>query len=142
MSYVLLFVIVASCLRRSEVPAFMKYNLVLAVICALGTIWEYRFHYNVFYDMVGQAPAGHVHRRQLLVGGMDDIGRRMTMGPAEHPLEVTGDADDGAADRARRHHAGAERRSRDPLRLAACILLAAAISTYRKSALLAPIAAC
>jgi hypothetical protein len=49
LSYALLFVIVASTVRKREVPAFLKYTLVLAVLCALGTIWEYRFHYNMFY---------------------------------------------------------------------------------------------
>ena len=49
-SFVSLFVIAASALRRSEVPAFLNYTLILAVICALGVIFEYRFKQNPFYD--------------------------------------------------------------------------------------------
>ena len=65
----------------------------------------------------------------------------MTLGPADHPLEVDRHAHDGAADRARRDHPRAPSAAAAILYvLAACILLAAAISTYRKSALLGPVA--
>ena len=50
-SYLSFFLVVASVVRRAEVRAFLKYTLVLAVICAVGTIVEYRFKYNVFYDL-------------------------------------------------------------------------------------------
>ncbi len=100
-SYVMLFVIVASSLRRSEVPAFMKYNLILAVVCALGTIWEYRFHYNVFYELADKILPGLFVVSKSGLGGIDDIGRVMTSGPAGHPLEVDRDDHDGPPDRAR-----------------------------------------
>jgi len=47
-SYVSIFVIVASSVRRTEVPAFMKFTLVLAVIFGAEMIYEYRFKQNLF----------------------------------------------------------------------------------------------
>ncbi len=82
MSFVMLFVIVASSVRRAEIRPFLKYNLVLAVICALGTIWEYRFHYNVFYELSDKFLPGIFTVDKTFVGGIDDIGRAMTVGPA------------------------------------------------------------
>ena len=71
-SYLSIFVIVASSVRRTEVPAFMTYSLVLAVICGLEIIYEYHFHQNLFvtwtqsllprpFELVGQRgePLGH-----------------------------------------------------------------------------------
>ena len=50
-SYLSLFVIVASVVRPGEVRAFLNFMLGLAVILAVGMIVEYRFAYNVFYDL-------------------------------------------------------------------------------------------
>ena len=43
--------IVASVVRPGEVQAMLKFMLVLAVVMAVGMIVEYRFPYNVFYDL-------------------------------------------------------------------------------------------
>ena len=138
----LFFLIVASSVRRSEVPAFLKFTLVLGVICALGdrsgstastttSSTSCRDTLLPGFFTVGAIDAGEV----------DDIGRRMTLRPGRAPARDRRHAVDGAADRARRDRSTAsERRGRILYGLAACILLAAAISTYRKSALLAPIA--
>ena len=138
-SFALFFLIVASSVRRTEVPAFMKYTLVLAVLTALGTIWEYRFHYNVFYDLSdkllpGFFQVGHVNSYEV-----DDIGRLMIRGPAEHPLETVGMLSMAFPIGLVGIIHSKERRDRILYGLASCILLAGAIATYRKSALLAPI---
>jgi hypothetical protein len=139
-SYGLFFVIVASSVRRAEVPAFMKYTLWLSVLMALGTIWEYRFHYNVFYDLSHKIlPGGLFQVGTVDSTERDEIGRLMTRGPAEHPLETVGMISMAFPIALVGIVHSKERRQRVLYGLAACILLAAAISTYRKSALLAPV---
>jgi hypothetical protein len=139
-SYGLLFVLVASSVRRSEVPAFMKYTLGLAVLCALGVIWEYRFRYNVFHVFSDALLPGVFQVTPIDPNEIDDIGRRMTRGPAEHPLETVAMLSMALPIALVAIIHGTRRRDRLLYGLAACILLAAAISTYRKSALLAPLA--
>jgi len=139
LSFALFFLIVASSVRRTEVPAFMKYTLVLSVLTAIGTIWEYRFHYNVFYDLSDKILPGIFQVGTVNSYEVDDIGRAMIRGPAEHPLETVGMLSMAFPIALVGIIHSKERRDRVLYGLAACILLAAAISTYRKSALLAPV---
>jgi hypothetical protein len=139
LSMALFFLIVASSVRRTEVPAFFKYTLVLSVLCAIGTIWEYRFHYNVFYDLPHRLLPGFFSVGTVNSLERDEIGRLMIRGPAEHPLETVGMLSMAFPIALVGIVHGTERRQRILYGLAACILLAAAISTYRKSALLAPV---
>jgi len=87
-SYVALFVIVASVVRRSEVRPFLTYTLVLALICALGTIVEFRFEYNVFYQLSDRLLPGIFQVGQIDSSAVDEIGRRAVHGPAQNALEV------------------------------------------------------
>jgi hypothetical protein len=138
-SFGLFFLIVASSVRRTEVPAFFKYTLGLAILCALGIIWEYRFHYNVFYDLSDKLLPGFFQVGSVDSNERDEIGRLMIRGPAEHPLETVGMLSMAFPIALVGIIHSKERRQRILYGLAACILLAAAISTYRKSALLAPV---
>jgi hypothetical protein len=138
-SFALFFLIVASSVRRTEVPAFMKYTLVLSVLTAIGTIWEYRFHYNVFYDLSDKILPGFFQVGAVNSYEVDDIGRLMIRGPAEHPLETVGMLSMAFPIALVGIIHSKERRDRVLYGLAACILLAGAIATYRKSALLAPV---
>ena len=52
-SYISIFVIVASSIRRSEVPAFMTFTLVLAVMVGLEALYEYHTHVNLFNTLLG-----------------------------------------------------------------------------------------
>jgi hypothetical protein len=138
-SYVTFFVLAASVVRRSEVPAFMTYTLGLALVCALGTLWEYRFHYNVFYEMSDKLLPGIFTVGEAESAALDSIGRRLVRGPAEIPLEAVAMlvmalpiALVGLI------HARAWR-GRILHGLASALLLAAMISTFRKSAFMAPI---
>ena len=138
-AYSSFFLMVASVVRQSEVRNFMIYILVLAVICGLGTIWEYRFQYNVFYDWADKLLPGIFLVGAAESSGVDEIGRRLTRGPAELGLEAVAMlsmalpiALVGILD-------AKVTRERVLYGLAAGILLAAAISTYRKSAFMAPI---
>ena len=137
-AYAVFFVIVASSIKRSEVPAFLRFTLILAVIAGIGTIVEYRFAYNVFYDLSHKLlPGFQVGAAQS--AGVDNLGRRLVEGPAEVPLEAVGMftlalpiALVGLVDTKRWW-------PRVGYGLAAAILLAAAVSTERKSGLLGPL---
>jgi hypothetical protein len=141
-SFVALFLVVASSVRHSEVPAFFKYTLGLAVLCALGTIIEYRFQWNIFYELSEKLLPGTFRVGAAESGSVDSIGRRLTRGPAEHPLEAVAMLSMALPIALVWMMHAKERRDRILYGLAACILLAAAISTYRKSALIAPVAVC
>jgi hypothetical protein len=138
-SFALFFLIVASSVRRTEVPAFMKYTVVLGVLTAIGTIWEYRFHYNIFYNFSGKILPGFFSVGTVNSYEVDDIGRLMIRGPAEHPLETVGMLSMAFPIALVGIIHSKERRDRILYSIAACILLAGAIATYRKSALLAPV---
>ena len=137
----MLFVIVASSIRRAEVPAFLKYTLVLAVLCALGTIWEYRFHYNVFYAWSDKLLPGIFSVGQTESSAVDEIGRRIVIGPGEISLEAAAMLSMGLPIALVGIMSSARWRGRVLYGLAASILMAGAISTYRKTALIAPVSA-
>ncbi|HWC25820.1 MAG TPA: hypothetical protein VG474_04480 [Solirubrobacteraceae bacterium] len=138
-SYLSLFVVVASVVRRSEVAAFLKYTLALAVVCALGMIWEYRFKYNIFYAWSDQLLPGIFEVGSAESEAVDDMGRRIVRGPAQIPLEAVA----MMAMALPVALVGLIRSSRAGPRLlyalATALLLAATVSTYRKSAFVAPI---
>jgi hypothetical protein len=138
-SYALLFVMIASVVRITEVRAFMTYTLVLAVIAALGIIWEYRFKYNVFYEWSDKLLPGIFHVALFDPSGVDEIGRRQTRGPAELGLEAAAMLAMAMPIAFVGVMHATRWRNRVLYGLAACLLLAAAISTYRKTAFVAPI---
>jgi hypothetical protein len=142
-AYLAFFVLITSIVRPPEVRAFLKYTFVLAVIAALGTIWEYNQHYNVFYDLSSKifVPKLFVSQTTGQLGTVDEIGRRLTRGPAQHGLELTSMlamalpiAVVGLVEKKRT-------RTRLGYALAATLFLAAAIATFRKTAIVAPITA-
>jgi hypothetical protein len=139
LSYALLFVIVASTVRKREVPAFLKYTLVLAVLCALGTIWEYRFHYNMFYAWSDKLLPGAFTVGATESSAVDEIGRRIVLGPGEISLEAAAMMSMGLPIALVGIMQSAKWRGRLLYGLAASVLLAGAISTYRKTALIAPV---
>jgi hypothetical protein len=140
LSYLSLFVMLASVVRRSEVRPFLTYTLILACLCALGTVWEYRFHYNAFYTWSAQLLPGIFDVGTAEPTGVDEIGRRLVRGPGEVPLEAVAMFTMALPIALVGVLRSARARERILYGLAACLLLAAAVSTYRKSAFLAPIA--
>ena len=84
LAYLSLFVMAASVVRRSEVRPFLIYTLLLAVICSLGMLWEYRFIYNVFFEFSGKLPG--IFEVDVMQTGYDFSGRRRTQGPTKHGL--------------------------------------------------------
>jgi hypothetical protein len=139
-SYLSLFVITASVVRRAEVAAFMKYTLGLAVVCALGMVWEKHFFHNPFFDW-SQKLLPNVFQVATDPSGYDSAGRRFVHGPTQHPL-VAASMLSMAVPIAILGLIHAQRASRRILYGAAvCVLLAGVISTQRKTGLVAPVAA-
>jgi hypothetical protein len=137
-AYLSLFVVVASAVRPAEVPAFLKYILALAVICAIGVIWEYRTGFNVFYDLTTRAAPGFFQVPQF-ASVFDELGRRDVVGPTELGLEAVAILS-MAFPIAIVGIMHAKRWSgRIVYGIAVLILGLAMLSTYRKSALLAPV---
>jgi len=137
-SYLSLFVVVASVVRRAEVRAFLKYTLVLAVICAVGTIVQYRFKYNVFYDLPHRLLPGFFSVGSPYTG-VDELGRDAVTGPAELGLEVVAMLAMALPIALVGLLQAARWRTRILYGLAACLLMAAAVSTNRKSGLIIPL---
>jgi hypothetical protein len=140
-SYLSIFVIVASSVRRSEVPAFLTYTLVLAVVVGLGIVIEYRFKTNLFYSWTQKLlPPGFDFVASGTGDGLDALGRRWIAGPTAYgveaigmlamalPIAIVGII--GSPTRWRRVFYG----------LAIAVLLAGMFATQRKSALIAPVA--
>ena len=141
-AYVSLFVIASSVVRPSEVRPFMLYTLLLAVVCAVGMIWEYRFKHNVFYDMSQRFLPGvfSFNGIESSAAGVDEIGRRMIRGPAAIPLEAVAMLAMAVPIAVVEVMRARCWRPRLLYGLAGCLLFAALIATYRKSGLLAPAA--
>ncbi|HST55130.1 MAG TPA: O-antigen ligase family protein [Solirubrobacteraceae bacterium] len=84
-SYIVFFFIVASVLRPREVPRFVALMVGLGVIVAVGTIIEFRFHYNPFYSLWGKLVPVTLPN---LLDMPDSIGRLTVYGPTLQPLEL------------------------------------------------------
>jgi hypothetical protein len=140
-SYVSIFVIVASSVRRSEVPAFLTFTLVLSVICGLGIIYESRMNVNVFNTLSATIfPSPFEVVADASGMAVDSLGRRWIGGPAAYGVEAVFMLA-MAMPIAVVKIIGAPTRRRQLLYgLAIVVLLAAMFSTQRKSALIAPAA--
>jgi O-antigen ligase len=140
LSYAALFVIVASVVRPTEVQAFVKYTLILAVVCGLGALWEYRFKHNLFYEWAHMLlPSGLFEVPVPNAAAIDELGRRLTLGPAEAPLELAAMAGLALPIALVGGMHAKRRRDRILYGLAACVLLAAGFTTYRKTAFVVPV---
>jgi hypothetical protein len=138
-SYATVFLIIATVVRPSEVRAFVKYTLILGVLCGVGALWEYRFHYNVFYQWSHTLlPSGLFTVPLPDPTAVDELGRRLTLGPAEAPLELAAMAALALPLALVGVMHARCRRNRILYGVASCVLLAAGLATYRKTAFVAP----
>lgn len=138
-SYVLVFVVAASAIRAREVPAFLSYTLGLAVICAVGIVWEYRFDTNLFFTVANAVLPGNFDIASYN-DALDHLGRRSVRGPADVSLEAVTMLSLALPIALVRFVDVRTWGRRALYGLAACALLAAIVATNRKSALLAPAA--
>jgi hypothetical protein len=140
-SYISVFVIVASSVRRTEVPAFLTYTLVLSVLVGLGIIYESRFMTNVFTTWSDKLLPGPFEVVQDGVGtGLDSLGRRWIGGPAAYGLEAVGMLAMAMPIAIVGIIGSSTRRRRILYGIAIVVLLAGMFSTQRKTALITPVA--
>ena len=141
-AYLSFFLVVASSVRKGEIRSYLNFILILAVICALGVLVEYRFDFNPFYGLAEKVLPGTFQFTSNGANVVDEIGRKMVVGPAEQGLELVAMLSMALPIAI----VGLMESTRWPRRivygLAVCVLVGAMLSTYRKSALLAPISAC
>jgi hypothetical protein len=140
-SYLSIFVIVASSVRRTEVPALLTYTLVLSVLVGLGIIYESRFSTNVFTTWSDKLLPGPFEVVQDGGGAaLDSLGRRWIGGPAAYGLEAVGMLAMAMPIAIVGIIGSPTRRRRILYGVAIVVLLAAMFATQRKTALVAPIA--
>jgi O-antigen ligase len=138
LSYLALFVVVASSIRASEVRPLMNLMCGLAALTAIGVIWEYRTEYNFFFDGLGRVlplslpPELH---------SLDTIGRRSVIGPTIHPLAPAMMMACALPYALISLYESRETRRRIIWGLAATIMIAAALATQRKTSIVAPVVA-
>ena len=143
LAYIAFFLIVATQVRRSEIPAFGKLILGLALLTALGTLWESRTGYNVFYDLSGTlfSPIAHVALSPTNINPTVTEGRKTIVGPTEHGLALASMLTIALPFAVIRMGKLKTRRRQFVGLLCIGLLLAASLSTGRKTAIVAPIAA-
>lgn len=134
-----LFLLVTTVVRASELRSWCVFVTVLAVLVAIGVIYEYRTGTNVFYNWtdkllpgsfsVGEPPEDPRYGRENVVGPTDSAiaaGTMLAMGLA---FALTGLMQAGDAVR------------KGLYAVAATLILAASFGTLRKTGLVAPVAA-
>jgi hypothetical protein len=135
-SYALLFVIVASTIKRTEVRNFGVFMVGLAVVTSLGALIEYRTGYNAFFEWMGSVLP--VNRPEEL-GAIDSIGRKAVVGPTIHPLAVAMMMALALPFAVMGLLSSSERRSKVLYALAVALMVAAALGTQRKTSIVAPV---
>jgi hypothetical protein len=141
LSYVTLFLIASSAIRRSEVPSFLTYTLGLAIVVALGMIVEYRLYYNPFWTLSDKLLPGIFTIEGNAAGDvLDHMGRRLVRGPAEIPLESVAMLSMALPIALVRVLHAPRARQRMLYSVAIVVLVASMFATYRKSALVVPVA--
>jgi hypothetical protein len=140
-SYVLFFLVVTTTVRATEIRAFLNYTLVLAVLCALGTLVEFRFHYNPFYRLSGTIfPSALFQVGKAYSSGLvDEIGRTVILGPGEVGLEVASMLAMAIPIAIVGLLHAKTMRARIMYGLAASVILAAGLATDEKTSLVAPL---
>jgi O-Antigen ligase len=143
LAYVGFFLIVATQVRKSEVPAYGRLVLSLAVLTALGTLYESRTGYNVFYELGGQLlhPIAAVAPSPTNIHPTIEQGRKIIVGPTRHGLALASMLSIALPFAVIRMQEVRTRRSQLSCLLVICLLLAASLATGRKTAIVAPIAA-
>jgi O-antigen ligase len=86
-AYITFFFVAASTLRPQEVRPFVVLMIALACVTALGTVWEYRTTTNLFYDFTAKLlPPGFSLAPET---GDQEFARPAVTGPTQHGLALT-----------------------------------------------------
>ena len=139
-SFLSIFVIVASSVRRTEVPAFMTYSLVLAVIVGLEVIYEYHTHQDLFVSLASKVFTGpfEIVNNSTTTSIFDSQGRAWVEGPAAYGVELVTMLSIVMPMGVLGALRSKTRIGRIRYSLAVLVLLYAMLATDRKTALLAP----
>jgi O-antigen ligase len=136
--YIVLFYVVATVLRPSELRKFAVLIVALATIAGVGTLWEYRTDFNVFYDVADDLFSSVATVAPAPTLASDS--REDTFGPTEHGLVIT-----TMLAMAMPFAVLGLIRAKGTTRkilygLAVAVLLAGGLATLRKTSMLAPVA--
>ncbi len=136
-----LFVIAARSLRVAELRAFGVLIVVLATLTALGTIYEKRTGYNVFYSTAEKvfSPVAVVDPSPTEIEPDYDQGRPTITGPTRHGLSVTSILSMVLPFAVVLAAIAPTTRRRVLWGLAACVIVTGALITQRKSGAVIPI---
>jgi len=138
LSYLALFVVVASSVRPAEVRPLMNLMCGLAVLTAIGVIWEYRTEYNFFFEGLGKVIPINLPPE---LHSSDSIGRRSVIGPTIHPLAPAMMMACALPYALISLYESRETRRKVVWALATTIMIAAALATQRKTSIVAPVVA-
>jgi hypothetical protein len=137
---VAVFAIVTLTLRVAELRPFAALIAVLAVITALGTIYEKETGYNVFYATAAAvlSPVASVESAPTEVDPEFSKGRPLVTGPTRHPLSVSSILGMALPFAVVLAAVAADRRRRLLWALGATVIVAGALITQRKSGAVIP----
>jgi hypothetical protein len=140
-SYLTFLVIVAKVIRPSEIKAFTMLIVGLGALEALGAVYEYRTHVNLFYTLANDLlPGVHVSIAPAL-RGVDELGRWNVIGPTDHGLALTGTLTMTLPFALVMLMEAKDRRTKLLSGFASAAIFAGCVATLRKSAFVAPAAA-
>jgi hypothetical protein len=135
------FLIVSLTLRAAELRPFSVLIVALALIAAVGTIYEKKTGYNVFYETAGAvfSPVATVDPSPTDVNPDPSTTPRPTItGPTRHALSVTSILGMALPFAVVLAAIAPSRRRRILWGLAACVIIAGALITQRKSGAVVP----
>jgi hypothetical protein len=135
------FAIVTLTLRPAELRGFSVLIVVLALITALGTIYEKRTGYNVFYETAATVfgPVATVDPSPTDINPDPNATPRPTItGPTRHALSVTSILGMALPFAVVLAALAPDWRRRIPWGIAACVIIAGALITQRKSGAVVP----
>ncbi len=143
LAYVAFFFIVATQVRRTEIRAYGRLVLGLAVLTALGTLWESRTGYNVFYELSGKLfrSIATVTPSPTVINPSFAEGRKTIVGPTEHGLALASMLTMALPFAVVRMKEVKTTKARFWCLAAIGLLLSASLATERKTAIIAPVAA-
>lgn len=143
LAYVAFFFIVATQVRRTEIRAYGRMVLGLAVLTALGTLWESRTGYNIFYELSGKLfrSIATVMQSPTVINPTFSEGRKTIVGPTQHGLALASMLTIALPFAVVRLREAKTKKARFWSLVAIGLLLSASLATERKTAIIAPVAA-
>jgi O-Antigen ligase len=136
-SYGVLFSVVASSLRPTEVRRLIAFMVGLASITAIGVIVEYRMGFNAFYSWGDKLLPGVTPPAEL--GSYDSIGRKTVVGPTIHPLAAAMMLSLVLPFAVMGLLRAEDRRAKVLYAIAAALMIGGAAATQRKTAFIVPV---